>query len=118
MTAATVTRHCPLCGHATDQPDEILRSGGLEMNLATRQVTAGGAPVNLTPLEYVLLQLLMAHPNMVLPVETLSERIWVKDYSGEVTIRVFVHRLRRKLGPRYAAHLHTVYHVGYCWSTT
>ena len=42
--------------------DEVVRSDGLELNLATHQVTVDEMPVDFTYMEYELLKFLMTHP--------------------------------------------------------
>lgn len=42
--------------------DDVARSDGLELNLATYQVTVDGMPVDFTYMEYELLKFLMTHP--------------------------------------------------------
>jgi DNA-binding response OmpR family regulator len=67
----------------------------------TRRVTVLGQEAqDLTPLEFRLLHVLMTHPEQVIPVEMIIERVW--GYSGEGSrelVRGLIRRLRRKIEP-------------------
>jgi DNA-binding response OmpR family regulator len=93
---------------------DIVRVGGLELNLATYQVTIDGTPVDFTYMEYELLRFLVTHPNRVFSREALLSRVWGYDfYGGTRTVDVHVRRVRAKLGAEHAARIRTVRSVGY-----
>ena len=91
-------------------------AGELTIDFATREVRVGGAVVELTPTEYVLLEELARHAGTVMPHQLLLERVWGPEYSQDTHyLKVFVSRLRQKLGdaaerPRY---LQTQWGTGY-----
>ncbi|MDQ1655401.1 MAG: hypothetical protein QOD41_484 [Cryptosporangiaceae bacterium] len=96
---------------AQDPPDEGLRLGGLEINLAERRVWVGGAEVHLTRTEFDLLACLAARPRAVLPRERLLAEVWGwGDASGTRTVDSHVKALRRKLGGDL---IRTAHGVGY-----
>jgi DNA-binding response OmpR family regulator len=96
--------------------DEVVRSDGLELNLATYQVTVNEAPVDFTYMEYELLKFLMTHPRRAFSREALLSRVWGYDfYGGARTVDVHVRRVRAKLGSEHATKLKTVRRVGYRW---
>lgn len=93
---------------------DLVRVAGLEINLATYQVTNDGTPVDFTYMEYELLRFLVTHPNRVFSREALLSRVWGYDfYGGTRTVDVHVRRVRAKLGAEYAARIRTVRSVGY-----
>ena len=99
--------------------DDIVRVGGLEMNLATYQVAIDGRPVDFTYMEYELLKFLVTHPRRVFSREALLNRVWGYDYYGGArTVDVHVRRVRAKLGSENAARIKTVRSVGYRWEGT
>lgn len=99
--------------------DDIVRVGGLEMNLATYQVAIEGRPVDFTYMEYELLKFLVTHPRRVFSREALLNRVWGYDYYGGArTVDVHVRRVRAKLGSEHAARIKTVRSVGYRWQGT
>jgi len=80
------------------------------------QVRVRNETVHLTPTEYRLLDVLMQHTGTTLPHLYLLERVWGPEYVAESHyLKIFVERLRRKLGddavhPRY---IETVRGIGY-----
>lgn len=86
----------------------------LTLDLATYQATIGGAPVDLTFMEYELLRFFMANDGRVWSREQLLSRVWGYDYFGGArTVDVHVRRLRAKLGEERASWIATVRSVGY-----
>lgn len=92
------------------------RVGDLVIDPAAREVTVAGRPVELTKLEFDLLDVLSAEPRVVFSRERLLERVWGSaSYRDDHVVAVHVANLRRKLGddpddPRY---VRTVRGVGY-----
>lgn len=79
-------------------PPEKLAGGGLALDSAAHAVTRDGAPLRLTPKEFELLALLMAHAGRVLTHRLILERIWGKAHVEDVAyLRVFVGQLRAKI---------------------
>ena len=96
------------------QPDDVVRIGSLEVDLATYQVTISGEPIDFTYMEYELLKFLVTHPNRVFTREALLSRVWGYDYYGGArTVDVHVRRVRAKLGTEHAQRIKTVRSVGY-----
>ncbi len=97
------------------QTDSVLRLGDLEMDVATRKVSRGGKPIELTPREFSLLEFLMRHPNQVLTRTQIAEHVWNFDfYSDSNVVDVYIGYLRRKIDRGFAYPLiHTVRGVGY-----
>lgn len=83
------------------------RSGDLEVDFSAQEARLAGAALELTPTEYRLLYHLVRNAGRVLPHGTLLARVWGREYIDEVDyLRVYVRRLRQKLGddtdrPRY-----------------
>ena len=87
---------------------DALQAGDLRLDPGRREiVTADGAVVKLTNLEFRLLQLLMSHRGQVLETGVIVDRVW--GYSGggdSILLKNVVYRLRRKIEvdpsqPRY-----------------
>jgi DNA-binding response OmpR family regulator len=96
--------------------DDVIRVGGLELNLATYQVAIDDRPVDFTYMEYELLKFLVTHPKRVFSREALLSRVWGYDYYGGArTVDVHIRRVRAKLGSEHAARIKTVRSVGYRW---
>ena len=94
----------------------VRRFGDLAVDPQSREVTVAGALVELTKLEFDLLDTLSASPRVAFSRHQLVRRVWGEDWFGDDHIvDVHVVRLRRKLGddathPRYVL---TVRGVGY-----
>ena len=85
---------------------------GLQVDLASHTVVLNGAPVDLTPQEYSLLETLLLNRNIALSRERLLESAWGYDYMGETrTVDNHILRLRKKLG--LEKEIQTVYKLGY-----
>ncbi len=94
----------------------VRRLGDLVVDPAAREVHLAGRPVELTRLEFDLLEALSERPRMVLSRQQLLERVWGADWYGDDhLVDVHIANLRRKLGddPRAPRHILTVRGVGY-----
>ncbi|MGD9386551.1 MAG: response regulator [Thioalkalispiraceae bacterium] len=88
-----------------------LTHGDLELNPVEHSVTLSGKPVDLSPVEFNLLQLLLENRGRVFPRVQLEDNLygWNKDVDSN-TIEVHIHHLRKKLGSDL---IRTVRGVGY-----
>lgn len=95
--------------------EDVLRYGGVEMDLTAHRVTRDGRPVRLGPTEFRLLRVLMERPGRVYSREQLLDRAWGTDRYVELrTVDVHVRRLRQALnGPGDPELIRTVRSVGY-----
>ncbi|MFC3573231.1 response regulator transcription factor [Streptomyces yaanensis] len=95
--------------------DEALTFADLRMDLATREVTRGGRPVELTRTEFTLLEMFMVHPRQVLTREQILKAVWGFDFEpSSNSLDVYVMYLRRKTEAGGEPRLvHTVRGVGY-----
>lgn len=94
-----------------------LRAGDLQLDPTRRElVTATGAVINLTNLEFRLLQLLMSHPGQVLESDLIVDRVWGYTGGGDsVLLKNLIYRLRRKIEPEPSqpSYIETVAGEGY-----
>jgi two-component system, OmpR family, response regulator len=93
----------------------LLRVGDLELDMATREVKRGGAPMELTPKEYTVLEYLMRHAGKVMSRTLITEYAWDYHFDpGTNIVDVVINRLRKKVDSGHAQKLlHTVRGVGY-----
>ncbi|MCY0927505.1 response regulator transcription factor [Streptomyces sp. H27-H1] len=100
-----------------DNPEDAdaLTFGDLRMDLATREVTRAGRPVELTRTEFTLLEMFLAHPRQVLTREQILKTVWGFDFEpSSNSLDVYVMYLRRKTEAGGEPRLvHTVRGVGY-----
>lgn len=76
----------------------------------------GEKKLELTPKEFELLTLMLAHQGKVFTRETLLEKVWGYEYSGDTrTVDVHIRHLRQKLSDdsSYPEYIETVRGVGY-----
>lgn len=71
----------------------------LSIDFPNNLIVLDGMEIPLTPTETGLLYLLVRHRGQVVPPETLMDRVWPNDEVFEETLRVHMHRLRRKIQP-------------------
>jgi DNA-binding response OmpR family regulator len=94
----------------------LRRIGDLEIDTLARDVRAGGRAVELTRIEFDLLDALSGQPRVVFTRDQLLERVWGPTWFGDDhVVDVHLSKLRQKLGddaqsPRY---IRTVRGVGY-----
>ena len=90
--------------------------GDLSIDYALREVRLRGEVIRLTSTEYRLLEELARHAGTTLPHHVLLERVWGSEWDADPNyLKVFVRRLRQKLGddaehPRY---IQTEWGIGY-----
>jgi len=83
-------------GSATQTPQ--LETNGLCLNPSNCEVTYQGQPLNLTPKEYGLLDLLLRHKGQILSRSKIIEHLWsLEEPPMEDTVKVHLKALRRKL---------------------
>lgn len=101
-------------GGSTEAPASgLLRVGELTLDPTRHEVTASGAPVTLTALEFRLLKTFLERPGRVQTREMLLSDVW--GIEAEITTRTVdthIKRLREKLGPAGEI-IETVRGVGY-----
>ena len=90
-----------------EQPKDTITIGGVELNDAEKSVTVDGETVQLTPIEYNILKLLMRNPNRVFSSTQIYELVWNENaYGSESAVAVHIRHLREKIeinpsDPRY-----------------
>ena len=95
--------------------DGPIRCGDLLLNPAAHEVFLGSTPLSLTAKEFKLLHLLARHRHMILSQEFIRRSVWADEAEASRTLKMYIQRLRRKLGdnPRDATWIKTVRGVGY-----
>lgn len=113
---AVLRRSRPLDAVLVDDEGEIIDADPLSINLARRQVTKRGVPIDLTTLEFDLLRVLAVRPGIVFSRAQLLRRVWDYDFLGdERVVDVHIGLLRKKVedDPSDPVLLRTVRGVGY-----
>ncbi len=84
-------------GHASS----LATIGELALDERAMKVTLGGAPVDLSPLEYRLVAYLMLRRGKVVSQQELVENVYGQDEQSSNAIEVLIARVRRKLGSKW-----------------
>ena len=103
-------------GAPPSRDEGAIRVGDLVVDPARHAVAVGGTPVELTTLEFAILEALGRDPGIVLTRQRLLDAAWGIDFMGdEHVLEVHVGNLRRKLGddPADPRFVETVRGVGY-----
>lgn len=99
-----------------EQPKDTITIGGVELNDAEKSVTVDGEPVQLTPIEYNILHLLMRNPNRVFSSTQIYELVWNENaYGSESAVAVHIRHLREKIeiNPSEPRYIKVVWGQGY-----
>jgi two-component system, OmpR family, response regulator MprA len=107
--------------HNFAEGDEtVLRFEDLTMNPVTRVVRRGDRSIELTKIEFDLLELFLRHPRQVLTRDQILDLVWGYTFdSGTNSLAVYIGYLRRKLEEAGESRLiQTVRGVGYALRTT
>ena len=104
---AVSLRHAASLRDVSQEEAAVFRTGGLEVDLASRRVTVRGKEVHLTPVEYRLLTTLVRNADKVLTHRFLLREVWGPGCSNQIHYpRIYVASLRKKVeddpaDPRY-----------------
>lgn len=77
---------------------DVYDDGRITLDNRQRVVEVDGSEVQLTPLEFRLLSVFVAHPKQVLSHDQLIEAAWRDPFVRPDQVKLYVGRLRRKLG--------------------
>jgi len=104
-------------GHEAQIP-EAIRVGDVELDPATRAVLHRGKPVELTSVEFDLLQVLLREAGRVVTREALVDEVLGRKFSPfDRSIDMHVSKVRRKLGDSSSEeHIKTVRGAGYIFA--
>ena len=96
--------------------EERMEIGDLVVDKRRHEVSRGGARIDLTPLEFQILELLASEPGRAWSRNDLLDRVWSTEYEGyQRNIDPHINRLRKKLeaDPKNPHYVLTVRGVGY-----
>lgn len=94
-----------------------LAVGTIELDLVHYQATVAGEPIELTAKEFELLAFLARHAGKTCTHQMVLKGVWGNAYGPEADyLRVYVYRLRKKLGEKGGPLLRTSPGIGYSLS--
>jgi two-component system OmpR family response regulator len=99
---------------AAEPEAQVLQQGPLRLDPGRHELTCSDQPVQLTPTEFTLLQVLLSRPGRVMTRAGLVEAVYSFDHHiTERTIDTHVRRIRAKLRPFDHDPIETVHGLGY-----
>ncbi len=108
-----VARVGALLRRSSQEKQEMLTAGGIELNKSAHTVLMDGKPVELSFKEFELLAYFMENQGIALSREKILNRVWNYDYFGDArTIDTHVKKLRSKLEDK-GEYIHTIWGMGY-----
>lgn len=99
-------------------PADVIEMGEFALNLRSRSLTKNGRFVELTQVEFQMMEYFFANPGIPLTRTDILTKVWGNEYFGEEKIvDVNIRRLRMKVEdePSVPRHLLTIWGVGYKW---
>ena len=99
-------------------PLGTLTSGDFVLDENRRVLLKAGQPIELTQVEFQIMELFFRNPGTALVREKILKGVWGENYFGDVKIvDVNIRRLRMKVEdePSHPAHIMTVWGYGYRW---
>lgn len=102
----------------TTQEDSHIRTfRSFTMDTLHRRILRDDEELDLSSIEYALLQYMTEHPKTLLLYRDLYENVWGNDSLGDFrTVMVHISNLRKKIDPQHAGIISTVRGAGYIFS--
>jgi len=100
------------------EPSREIASGAFVLNVKSRSLSKNGKPVDLTQMEFQIMEFFISRPNEALERTEILSHVWGEDYYGDVKIvDVNIRRLRMKIedDPSRPQHILTIWGYGYKW---
>ncbi len=97
---------------------DIIELGEFKLNLRSRTLTKNGRYIELTQVEFQMMEYFFTNPGAALSRTDILNKVWGSEYFGEEKIvDVNIRRLRMKIEeePSVPKHLTTIWGVGYKW---
>ena len=100
-----------------EEPEQLV-SGPFVLDEKSRILYKSGTPIDLTQVEFQIMELFFRNPGIALVREKILKGVWGENYFGDVKIvDVNIRRLRMKIEdePSNPKHLVTIWGLGYKW---
>ncbi|WP_099205082.1 response regulator transcription factor [Scatolibacter rhodanostii] len=102
-----------------DKLRDEMKSGEFTLNLRNRLLFKNGSPIELTQVEFQIMEYFFSNPELTLERRAILQYVWGPSYVGEEKIvDVNIRRLRMKVEdePSSPKHIVTVWGLGYRWA--
>ncbi len=115
-----ICRRVSLMESTKGEPDQFIRSGPFTLDVKSRMVLKNGTPVDLTQVEYQIMEYFLKNQNTALDRVSILRHIWGDSYYGEEKIvDVNIRRIRMKIEdePSNPKYIITIWGYGYKWDS-
>lgn len=102
----------------TSSASDIVERGEFVLNLRSRTLTKNGELIDLTQVEFQIMEYFLSNPNVALSRNDILKYVWGDSYFGDdKVVDVNIRRLRMKVEeePSKPRHLTTIWGLGYKW---
>ena len=98
-----------------EEKESIIEIGSVRLNSLDKSVSVEDEKINLTSIEYKILELMMRNPNRVFSVDEIYERVWNEPAMETKTVTVHIRRIREKIevNPNKPIYLQVAWGLGY-----
>lgn len=98
-----------------EEKESIIEIGSVRLNSLDKSVSVEDEKINLTSIEYKILELMMRNPNRVFSVDEIYERVWNEPAMETKTVTVHIRRIREKIeiNPNKPMYLQVAWGLGY-----
>ncbi|MDO4494990.1 MAG: response regulator transcription factor [Clostridiaceae bacterium] len=113
-----IYRRVSMSGVNRRRSADCIELGEFKLNLRNRSLSKNGKYIELTQVEFQMMEYFFTNPGVALSRTDILDRVWGDEYFGEEKIiDVNIRRLRMKVedDPSVPKHLTTIWGVGYKW---
>ena len=106
-----------LTANDLEQKETIYEDGNLCINFSQMTATLDKVPLELSPLEYRILQYFIVNKKHILKRDQLLEHLWdfSENFVGDTSLNTAISRLRKKIEASGHRYIKTIYGTGYMW---
>ncbi|MCQ2487186.1 MAG: response regulator transcription factor [Clostridia bacterium] len=111
-------RRVEMVSHVREEPSSKISLSEFTLDIRSRTLTKNGAPIELTQVEFQIMEYFFNNPGAALSRTDILHQVWGDSYFGEEKIvDVNIRRLRMKVedNPSAPKHLMTIWGIGYKW---
>lgn len=115
-----ICRRVTMAKAVAEKEQQEIKSGPFVLNYKSRTLTKNGEIIDLTQVEYQIMELFMKNPNTAMERSEILSKVWGENYFSDAKIvDVNIRRLRLKIEdvPSEPRYLTTIWGYGYKWNS-
>jgi DNA-binding response OmpR family regulator len=113
-------RRVTISAQRAEEESGIISSGPFVLNSRSRTISKNGEPIELTQVEYQIMEYFLANQDTALDRSSILNHIWGDNYYGDDKIvDVNIRRIRMKIEdePSNPKYITTIWGFGYKWAS-